>query len=146
MNPMCDIEIDVPFHDVDMLEVVWHGHYYKYFELARTALFRKYNFDVSQIRAAGYSMVVVDSRCRYIAPLRYGMKALICAELVETENRLRIKYLVRHAVTGEKLAKGETVQVTLNGKDGELLMVTPQAVLDAFGIDPESEPVESKHV
>ena len=25
----------MPFHDVDALHVVWHGHYYKYLELAR---------------------------------------------------------------------------------------------------------------
>ena len=29
------VEITVPFHDVDMMEVVWHGHYTKYFEVAR---------------------------------------------------------------------------------------------------------------
>jgi acyl-CoA thioester hydrolase len=30
------VELDVPFHDVDLQRVVWHGHYYKYFEVART--------------------------------------------------------------------------------------------------------------
>ena len=31
------VEHEVPFHDVDMTLRVWHGHYYKYLELARTA-------------------------------------------------------------------------------------------------------------
>ncbi len=39
------IEFEVPFHDVDALRVVWHGHYYKYLELARTALFRSSGLD-----------------------------------------------------------------------------------------------------
>lgn len=30
-----EIELQVPFFDVDMMEVVWHGHYVKYFEEAR---------------------------------------------------------------------------------------------------------------
>ena len=30
-----EIELLVPFFDVDMMEVVWHGHYVKYFEEAR---------------------------------------------------------------------------------------------------------------
>ena len=32
------VEIEIPFHDVDMMEVAWHGHYVKYFEIARCAL------------------------------------------------------------------------------------------------------------
>ena len=32
------VNIDVPFFDVDMMDVVWHGHYIKYFEVARCAL------------------------------------------------------------------------------------------------------------
>ena len=28
----------VPFFDLDPMQVVWHGHYYKYMELARTEL------------------------------------------------------------------------------------------------------------
>ena len=36
-----EVELEVPFHDVDMLQLVWHGHYYKYFELARTQLLRQ---------------------------------------------------------------------------------------------------------
>ena len=36
-----EIELVVPFFDVDMMEVVWHGHYVKYFEEARCALLDK---------------------------------------------------------------------------------------------------------
>jgi len=31
-----EIRLEVPFHDVDALRIVWHGHYLKYLELART--------------------------------------------------------------------------------------------------------------
>ncbi|MDH3602364.1 MAG: hypothetical protein OEU26_22345, partial [Candidatus Tectomicrobia bacterium] len=34
MPPCAEVCFEVPFHDVDMMGVVWHGHYYKYFELA----------------------------------------------------------------------------------------------------------------
>ena len=36
-----EIELQVPSFDVDMMEVVWHGHYVKYFEQARCALLDK---------------------------------------------------------------------------------------------------------
>ena len=29
-----DVIIEVPFHDVDTMHVVWHGHYLKYFEIS----------------------------------------------------------------------------------------------------------------
>ena len=74
MNPEIDLVFEVPFHDVDMLRIAWHGHYYKYFELARTELFRKYQCDVDDLKALGYYLPITDSRCRYIAPLRYGMQ------------------------------------------------------------------------
>ncbi len=28
---MSDVMIEVPFHDVDTMDVVWHGHYLKVF-------------------------------------------------------------------------------------------------------------------
>ena len=40
VNKDADIRMEVPFHDIDILGIVWHGHYNKYFELARTALYR----------------------------------------------------------------------------------------------------------
>jgi acyl-CoA thioester hydrolase len=29
------VAITVPFHDVDSIGAAWHGHYAKYFEIAR---------------------------------------------------------------------------------------------------------------
>jgi acyl-CoA thioester hydrolase len=36
-----DTEILVPFFDVDSMNVVWHGHYVKYLEVARCALLER---------------------------------------------------------------------------------------------------------
>ena len=33
-----EIEISPAFHDLDPMNIVWHGHYIKYLELARCAL------------------------------------------------------------------------------------------------------------
>jgi acyl-CoA thioester hydrolase len=30
-----EVEVVVPFFDVDSMDVVWHGHYVKYLEIAR---------------------------------------------------------------------------------------------------------------
>ena len=44
-----DVEIEIPFHDVDGMWIVWHGHYYKYFEIVRAALFRKIDYKVDPL-------------------------------------------------------------------------------------------------
>ncbi|MGS0467376.1 hypothetical protein ACU8V3_09605 [Cobetia marina] len=36
--PSATVEMEVPFHDVDMMEVAWHGHYVRYLEIARCKL------------------------------------------------------------------------------------------------------------
>ena len=43
------VELEIPFHDVDLQRVVWHGHYYKYFEMARTKLLRSLDLDAGEI-------------------------------------------------------------------------------------------------
>jgi len=138
-KPTCETTFVVPFHDVDMLKVAWHGHYYKYFELGRTALFRKFNFDVEEIGALGYAMVISESFCRHMRPLRYGMTVAVSATLEEHEFYLQIDYALRNQATSKRLAWGRTKQVTLNRESGELYMCTPRPVLKAFGLAEHDE-------
>ena len=35
------VQVKVPFHDIDIMEIAWHGHYVKYFEIARCELFEQ---------------------------------------------------------------------------------------------------------
>jgi acyl-CoA thioester hydrolase len=39
-----EVEITIPFHDVDMMGVVWHGNYFRYFEIAREALLNQFDY------------------------------------------------------------------------------------------------------
>ena len=70
------IEHEVPFHDVDLTRRVWHGHYYKYLELARTALFRTIGLDDEALIPRQFSLYVIETHCRYVFPLR---SATACA-------------------------------------------------------------------
>jgi len=137
MQPTAEITIDIPFHDVDMLHIVWHGHYYKYLELARTELFRKYDCDVDQLKALGYYLPITDSRCRYLAPLKYGMKARISARLKEWEYRFVVAYTITDSESGKRLAKAETTQVSVVAETNTLCMVSPMALVEKF-IPPNS--------
>lgn len=122
------VEVEVPFHDVDAMNVAWHGHYVKYFEIARCALLRRFDYDYPQMMASGYMWPVVDCHLRYVRPARYGQRLIVTATLLEYENRLRIGYEIRDAASGERLTKGSTVQVAVDASTRELQFVSPPIV------------------
>lgn len=122
------VEVEVPFHDVDAMKVAWHGHYVKYFEIARCALLRRFDYDYPQMMASGYMWPVVDCHLRYVRPALYGQRLIVTATLLEYENRLRIGYEIRDAASGERLTKGSTVQVAVDAATRELQFVSPPIV------------------
>ncbi len=142
MKPSAEVRFEVPFHDVDMMRVTWHGHYYKYFELARTALFRVHECDVFQVDALGYYLPIIESRCRYIQPLTYGMRGVARATLVESEYRLKVDYLLYEEQGGKRLAKGSTIQVAVLKEGFDLCLVTPTIIADRFRETPANRAEE----
>lgn len=122
--------LEVPFHDVDVMGVAWHGHSLKYFEAARTALQRALDYDYPQMRDSGYAWPVVECRLKYLRPACYGQKLRVTACLVEYENRLKITYEILDAASGECLTRGHTIQVAVDAASGELQFVSPGALLE----------------
>ncbi|MBD9515551.1 MULTISPECIES: acyl-CoA thioesterase [Pseudomonadaceae] len=126
-----EVEILVPFFDVDMMEVVWHGHYVKYLEVARCALLDRLDHNYSQMREAGYAWPVIDLQLRYVRGARFGQRISVRADLVEWENRLKINYLISDAETGERLTRASSTQVAVEIASREMQMVSPAVFIDA---------------
>jgi len=126
-----EVEIQIPFFDVDSMDVVWHGHYVKYLEIARCALLDKINYGYIQMRESGFAWPVIDLQMRYIRPARFGQYVRVRADLVEWENRLKLNYLVMDAATGERMSRGSSVQVAVDMESGEMQLVSPKILLDA---------------
>ena len=126
-------EYKVPFHDVDSMNIVWHGRYVKYFELARCELLESFGYDYIAMRDSGFAWPVVDMRIKYVKPLRFNQKIRIDAVVKEWENRLKITYLITDKDTGEKLTKGYTIQVAVDMKAEELLLESPSVLLEKLG-------------
>ncbi|MBD9501561.1 acyl-CoA thioesterase [Pseudomonas sp. PDM23] len=126
-----EVEILVPFFDVDMMEVVWHGHYVKYLEVARCALLDRLDHNYSQMREAGYAWPVIDLQLRYVRGARFGQRISVRADLVEWENRLKINYLISDAETGERLTRASSTQVAVAIASREMQMASPAVFIDA---------------
>lgn len=123
------IEVEVPFHDVDAMSVVWHGYYLKYFELARCALLRRFDYDYPQMQASGYIWPIVDCHLKFVRPAHYGQRLRVEGTLLEYENRIKIGYEIRDAQDGEQLTLGNTVQLAIDAVTRELQFVSPPIVI-----------------
>lgn len=128
-NIYVEVELDIPFHDVDMMEIVWHGHYAKYFEIARCALLDKIDYNYRQMHASGYAWPIIDLQVRYVKAVQFQQLVRVRAELVEWENRLKIKYLITDKQTGQRLTKGHTIQVAVSMTNNELCLVSPSVLM-----------------
>lgn len=131
-----EVEIEIPFHDVDVMGVAWHGHYVKYLEIARCALLDKIDYNYPQMRDSGYAWPIIDVRIRYPQPLYFQQKVSVIAKLEEWENRLKVSYEIRDAKTGKRLTRGYTVQVAMDMKTGEMMFASPDILFHKLGITP----------
>ncbi|HJW09403.1 MAG TPA: thioesterase family protein [Holophagaceae bacterium] len=127
-----EVPLEIPFHDVDSMGIVWHGHYIKYFEIARTALMRQVGMDLEEMARTGCLWPVVTCEVKYIKPLRYGQKVLVEAVLEEYQERLKIAYTVRDPGTGARLSRARTVQLAVDAATGELCFSTPPEMVAAI--------------
>ena len=127
--------IKIPFHDVDMMRIAWHGHYVKYFEVARCELFDDVGYGYIDMVNSGFAWPVIDLNIRYAKPATFEQNVIVTSAVVEYENRLKIKYEIHDEKTGERLTKGHTVQVAVDMKTNEMCFASPQILLDKLGVE-----------
>ena len=113
------------------MDVVWHGHYVKYFEVARCALLDKLGHNYTQMRAAGYAWPIIDLQLRYIRGAQFGQTIVVRADLIEWENRLKIHYLICDAESGERMTRGSSVQVAVAMASREMQLASPRVLVEA---------------
>ncbi len=128
------VELDVPFHDCDPLAVVWHGHYFKYFEIARTAMLAPLGLDGAELVASGHRMYITDTRCRHVNALRYRDRARITAWLREWNQRLYVAYHVDNLTTGKQAARAHTILVVTDAQS-RLLFEIPAVLRKRLGVE-----------
>ncbi len=132
----CQVEIEIPFFDVDLMEIVWHGHYAKYFEIARCVLLNKIDYDYMTMRDSGYTWPIVELRLRYAKPAHFGQKIIVHAKISEWENRLKINYQIKDKLTSQRLTRGHTCQVAVDINTQEMCYESPPVLWEKLGLQP----------
>ena len=129
-----ELLIEVPFYDLDPMNIVWHGNYVKYFERVRCKLLEQYDFGYLEMQKTGYIWPIVDIRLKYVSSASFGQKLCCKATIVEYENCLKMNYLITCVETGERLTKGHTVQVAVDQQTQEMQMASPAVLLRKLGV------------
>ena len=129
-----EVELQVQFFDLDPMQIVWHGNYVKYLEVARCALLDKIGYNYEEMRDSGYMWPIIEMNLRYAGPAAFGQRLLLRAEIVEWENRLRIDYLISDAASGKRLNRATTTQVAVDITSGEMCFVSPPILFEKLGV------------
>lgn len=131
-----EIELQVPFFDLDPMNIVWHGNYVKYLEMARCALLDRIGYNYVQMKESGYMWPVIDMQIRYIGSAVFNQRIKLRATLVEWENRLKVDFLITDAATGKRLTRASTTQVAVDIATGEMCFVSPPVLFEKLGVQP----------
>lgn len=106
-----DTIIEVPFFDLDPMNVVWHGNYIKYVEVARCNLLDKIGYNYDDMRNDGVMYPIAKMEMKFIKSATFGQKIVVKAILDSIEPSLDIRYEIKDSVTGEMLFKAKTMQI-----------------------------------
>lgn len=115
-NNFSEITVRVRYAETDQMGMVYHGHYYIYFEIGRVELMRARGVAYKEMEERDDTYIVVaESHCRHLRPARYDDLLRIRTRVAESRRRtIRFAYELLNDATGELLATGETLHVICN--------------------------------
>ncbi|MEP7279537.1 MAG: thioesterase family protein [Bacteroidota bacterium] len=103
-------QIRVRYAETDQMDVVYHGNYAQYFEVARAEAIRKLGFTYKNMEALGTFMPITELHCKYLRPAHYDDLLSVRVVLKELPRDHRIEF--DHEVyneAGSLLAVGKVV-------------------------------------
>ena len=130
------IESDVRFSDIDVLHMIWHGHYIQYLEMAREAFGKKYGLSYQDMAKAEIVTPIVEMQLFYHSPGRLGDRLEITVHLIiQPAAKLEFYYEIKRANTDTLLVEARTVQA-FTSTAGEMIITMPpllSALVDRVG-------------
>ena len=136
MSASFEIKLKVPFHDLDPMQVVWHGNYFKYFDQARFGLFASAGIDLYQYQVEKqFLFPITKNAVKHIAPLGPNDDFICKATVTEARYKIAIAFEIRLADTGKLCARCTSEQVAVKTPSMELEFEIPKDIRKALGFD-----------
>lgn len=117
--------LDVPFYDVDPMNIVWHGNYIKYLEQARCDMFSKIGYTYMDMYNDGFMYPIAKMEFKFIKPSTFGDKLRVECELKDIEPAINIKYTIYNEETGEKIFKAKSMQICVDKHSMQSIYAEP---------------------
>jgi len=134
-NRIFQARLKVPFHDLDPLNVVWHGNYLKYFDIARFGLFAEAGIDLYRYSLEKkYIFPLTKTSTKYISPLRHDDEFICTATLLESTVKIVIGFEIRRVRDNVICTKGTSDQVAVKLPEMEIMFEIPADIREAFGV------------
>ena len=121
----------VAFFDVDSMEVMWHGNYVKYLEMARCELLDKLGYNYIAMKKDGYAFPIVKLDVKYVRPVFFNDTIKVTTTLSECETFLKFHYLIENE-KGDKLSEANTAQAVIEMKSLQTCFEMPEALIKAI--------------
>lgn len=107
-----DYDFQVPFYDLDGIQMVWHGNYVKYMEDAREKFGAKYGFEYLHIFNSGYLAPVADMHIKYKNSARISELLNVKITYVPTRSaKMVFNYLITRKSDGAVIIEAQTTQL-----------------------------------
>jgi acyl-CoA thioester hydrolase len=120
-------QIRVRYAETDQMNVVYHGNYAQYFEVARAESIRALGFTYKDMETLGVIMPIVELHVKFIRPAHYDDLLTVQTKLKELPVNHRIEF--QQEVYNEKeelLTAGRVVLYFMNAKTMEKTVMPQQ--------------------
>ena len=106
------IEHRVVMAELDGMRAVYHTNYIKWFDLARTKLFRDAGVQMEKWEEGGILLPLVVCHCEYAEGAYFDDPLRVTAEVTELRGKvITIDYEIENLDTGRVISTGQTKQV-----------------------------------
>lgn len=130
----CAVTFTVPFHDLDPMQMVWHGNYLKYFDITRTTLFAQAGVDLFGYFEKNRCLFpITKTTTKHIVSLRYRDEFSCAATVVEAQYKIVMDFQIRRIENNQLCTRGRSEQVAVTYPEMEMLFEIPEDIQQALG-------------
>lgn len=127
-----NITVEVPFYDLDPMNVVWHGNFLKYTEIARGKLMEKIKYSYNEMREDGVVYPIAKMDMKFIKSATLAQKLTVKAILEEIEPAIKIKYIIKDFNTNETIFKASTTQICVDTVTRKSIYEAPEKLKEGL--------------
>ena len=129
-----EVKMKVSFFDLDPMQIVWHGNYLKYFDIARSELFDVLGVDLFEFHErTRYIFPIIRSSVKHIRPLKRGDEFICRATVKDARTKIVVAFEIRLVEDGTSCARGTTEQAAVLAPEMEMVYTIPEEIRRALG-------------